>query len=314
MTQAVLTDPQYQQLAAISASDLGAGPNVHRAILAQFAAEKNAPGVQDNNPGNVHYDVLQGLGYNMAGISHGVGDSGAVAKFPTAAAGAHAYAWYIQHSPLYTLSRQAIKTDNAGDYILGITSRGYGTSRNLWDALYLTAIRLNVPAAGGGTGTGGTTPDIRGIKGSPGVPPDVEAIIHGIKPTDPVTQAEINTLANWAVSASPANLDPTGASAQTLRNTIQNLFGPYLGKPWSSVPPDVFKPFSGTQIVAGATGAGQTAAGAPGQLVNLTVPGLAQVLSALLDASNLMYGGAIVVGLILAYKGYTQLSAGASPA
>lgn len=127
----VLSDPRYQQLASIAGSGLGAGPNVTAAILAQFACEKAGEWPpQDNNPGNIHVNAMAAAG--VAGLPHGIGDSGAVARFPTPEDGAQGYATYIRNYAGAGAARAAIATDDAGAYITGVTGFGYGTSGSCW--------------------------------------------------------------------------------------------------------------------------------------------------------------------------------------
>lgn len=132
---AVLTDPRYQRLASISAGQLGAGPNVQRAILAQFACEKAGEWPpQDNNPGNVHVGAMAAAG--VRGLPGGVGDGGQVARFATPDAGAQGYATYIGNYRPAAGARAAIGRDDAAGYISAVTGFGYGTNASCWRSNY----------------------------------------------------------------------------------------------------------------------------------------------------------------------------------
>jgi hypothetical protein len=188
---AVLTDPRYQNLAAIAASGLHGDAEIYRVILAQFASEKAGEWPpQDNNPGNLHIGAIQAAGGPT--YPHGVGDNGAVALLPDPVTGANLYAFYITNYGPAASARAAIAAGNAPNYISAVTGFGYGTNPTTWQDNYAAAASANLqpPSVSSGAGAGSTGSGGGAASGSGSLPsgggttppaaPDTAAIFRNV--------------------------------------------------------------------------------------------------------------------------------------
>ncbi|MGH2512944.1 MAG: hypothetical protein ACRDGQ_09675 [Candidatus Limnocylindrales bacterium] len=127
-------NPAYQALAASAAAELGnSSPAIVRAILAQWQCEIGNASYPPprNNPGNMARGAAQGIGapFTVApGPNPQPGNP--IVTFPSAAAGAHAYAAGIRAYARYALARSAIARGDGQGFLVAVTNAGYGTNQS----------------------------------------------------------------------------------------------------------------------------------------------------------------------------------------
>ncbi len=136
-------DPRYRELAAEAAHMLGGGPDLVRAVLAQWQCEIGAGDPwppPNNNPGNVGVVALRSVGiYRPWG-------SPPQARCTDPTDGANCYAALIMRASRYAAAVAAAQADDGAAFLRAITDAGYGTEPGCALALYHALADAPAPA------------------------------------------------------------------------------------------------------------------------------------------------------------------------
>lgn len=235
----ISTNPQYQALARGAAARLGGGPNLTRAILAQWQCELgNVPyPPRRNNPGNLARGAASGLGYPFTIDYPNPQPGNPIVTFRSVTDGAAAYAKLILSLARYRLAVAAARRDDGAGFIREVTSAGWGTSASCALGVY-----------GGSSASTGPTTSLGGATaGGPNIP---EGKI--------LTTADIEVIVAWAAKFGG---DPITQSVAL--DILRAKMRPFIGRPWNKATRDAVQSVilqaaseaNPTAAVAGAIGA-----------------------------------------------------------
>lgn len=267
-----MAEPTRSQLASMLLADLGAPDNTATNTAVQvWLRHESGSNIIGNNPLNIHYDNAVRYGLNPSGKWYSKGDGTYVASFSSIDAGMAATAKFLTSLGRYQSSVAALRANNPTGFLDAIARSGwsecqYGLVTNAQNARchgdgktnnllgeYITALGNPTkgtsgnptipPGANQGAGAGAT--------GSPGLSVSWVLATLNKGPNDPLTADDIDKLAQTVWDNSPAKgfPDPLGIYQSGIKATIHRLLDPYVGKPISSIHPDVFE-----QLNAGIAG------------------------------------------------------------
>ncbi len=155
-------DPRYQSLAAAAAGQLGGGPNLAKAILAQAQCE-NGHDIwppPNNNPWNVTVGALRSIG-----IIRGPGSPSNIAALASTGDGVAMYVALVTGASRYAAALADAARDDGGAYLRDLLNAGWGTRLSCALGYYGGANSTQAGAVSGATLTAAGTESLAAFMG-----------------------------------------------------------------------------------------------------------------------------------------------------